>query len=248
MTETEPETEEACRAGRSSWFRTNLVFCLFALWFLVIIGRLLQVMVIERESYLPATRESRQIRGTIPPLRGRILDRDGTPLAVSSRFLELRWHVPEHEREIRKKWPRIKFNISALSDWKLQDVLGCAGRPITLVPHVKPAQVPEMREATNMVDGLQFHSRFVRRYYPDPAVRRRLGTVKNRHGIVVGASGAEAKHDTLLRGCPGVYRVAVDDNGKWMPESWEKIRELRTGYDVYLPLAVEPRKLVRRQR
>jgi cell division protein FtsI/penicillin-binding protein 2 len=88
--------------------------------------------------------------------------------------------------------------------------------------------------------GLAIESYFVRHRHPDPRIRRIIGEVTLENGMEVGISGKELTQDSFLRGRPGIYRVMTNPQGEWVPETWKKIQEIQPGYDVYLPLRIQP--------
>jgi cell division protein FtsI/penicillin-binding protein 2 len=113
---------------------------------------------------------------------------------------------------------------------------GAPGATVVLCRSLTPAQAAKLAPLCAANRRLQLTGRFERQRYPDRDLARRLGRVVRRDGIEVGVSGLERANDAILRGRPGMFRVMVDREGRWLPETWEKVREMRPGYDVYLPV------------
>ena len=225
------------RRGR----RETVVLILFVLWAVVLVTRLAQVMILQRPAVLQKMSRESWIQGVIPPLRGRLLDRNGIPLAWSTRHFALRWDVPADLDQLRKDWQVIRQHSPALdSDWDVPRLIAHAGSTTDLAKDLGAERILHVEPLCERVPGLTIGSYFVRHYHRNPHVRKRLGKVRTVKGIQVGISGDERRHDTLLRGCPGVYRVMVDPDGNWLNHTWKKVRDLRAGYDVYLPLALQP--------
>ncbi len=224
---------QACHKRRA-------LFLLFALllWASVILIRLSQFMVFQRTHYLDAGVEKSWRAGEIPPYRGRILDRQGEPLAWSSRSFALEYAVPSSVDLCRSDLEQAlhaKLVPPTLSALHLAPL---AGEHFMLAESLSPRETAAALALHRKNPRFHVRHRFIRQYHPDPAVRRLLGSVQTVDGVETGVTGLEKRHDELLRGCPGRYRVMVDRHGRWIMETWEKVMELRPGYDVYVPLQV----------
>lgn len=223
--------------GTAEFRRIILLLFVFVLWAAVIVARLAQSMILRGPSTLAAmTRESVQDVFT-PALRGRLLDRDGRPLAWSTRHVALVWEAPAD---------------AALAAARLEDIRRCVGdltltaaaessdsllgRTVTLADDLMPASVVRLDAVCRAIPGLRLDSYFVRHVHALAAQRIAIGTVMLVDGHEVGVSGAEKMHDSLLRGRPGAYRVMRNQSGEWIPESWQELRATQPGHDVHLPM------------
>lgn len=225
------------RAGNSAEFRRIiLLLFLFVLWAVVIVARLAQSMILRRPLTLAAmVRESVQ-EGVTPALRGRLLDRDGRPLAWSTRHVALVWEVPPDAAVAAARFEEIRRRCGVLALVPATEALGGLGRLVTLARDVPPEDMPRVDTLCRALPGLRLESYFVRHVHPQTTRRVALGTVMLIDGIEVGVSGAEKSHDSLLRGRSGAYRVMRDPSGEWIPESWQQLRATQPGHDVHLPV------------
>lgn len=225
---------------RVSKRRALAIVFVFGFWSLLVGARLVQIMVLDRGTYLVDIDASWR-HGMIPAMRGRILDVDGRPLAWSTRQFVLRWDVP-HSLEVIARSHAIVDSGFALTEagWSIDRLIACRGRAIVLKTDLSPAEYVRATGLRDDVPGLTVQSRFVRHRHAHPAIRRRLGTVQIIDGMEVGSSGEELRHDNLLRGRPGMYRVMIDTDGAWLFETFEYVRVVEPGYDVYLPVRVPP--------
>ncbi len=234
MTDPAPAHFLSTRAGRC-----RLLALAFALWTLIIVLKLSQIMILQRDRYVAEMSRESWREGTIPPLRGRLLDRNGTPLAWSTRHFALIYHVPDNPAlietdivDLARLLPAIRLPLAEIRR-------PGAPREIHLKQAISPEEAEVLGEICRKLPRLRLGSYFVRHTHPNRQIRKRLGQVKNFRGLVIGISGQEKEQDHLLRGCPGKFRIMVDRKGNWLPQTWQKVRELRPGYDVYLPLLAE---------
>ena len=219
--------------------RALAIVFIFGFWALLVIGRLAQIMIFARDRYLLEMTQSSWEQGVVPAMRGRILDIDGRPLAWSTRHFELVWRVPADEVEAWNQWQQIAAVLGesapALDSTRLPML---SGRTLVLQRDVAPAQADRWRDTIEKMVSLQVRPYFSRHNHPHPRIRELIGQVATVEGMEVGTEGAELTHDSLLRGRPGLYRVMLGPDREWLPETWEVIREMRPGYDVYLPVRV----------
>ena len=222
--------------------RAVIMVVLFGSWSLVITARLVQVMLTERERFLAETASERWETGMIPAIRGRLLDIDGRPLAWSSRRFALSWQVPQDAGTMRAQWQAVAPHLSMP---RPADVFARAsrspGRRVVVSPQLSPEAFAALSETVRREPAFSIQSHFVRHYRGNAELRASLGRVTVRGRMEIGMSGQELAHDSLLRGRPGLYRVQVDAAGAWIPETWEQVRDIQPGYDVYLPVRLHRR-------
>jgi len=215
-----------------------MVLFAFVLWFLLIVGCMAQFMVVRGSREMSAmTRESVVYR-KIPALRGRLLDRDGRPLAWSVRRVRLLWDRPAGVDSAQATGEEIR---AALPWLVLTPAIepapeGEMPAPVVLARDLSWQQVREVKAAR--LRGLRIEGYVERSHAPGPPeALGRLGIIRWEDGRSFGMSGLEREHDALLAGQPGLYRVVTDKHGRWVPETWRVIQPMRPGYDVHVSLA-----------
>lgn len=211
--------------------RATMVLFVFVLWFLLIVGRTAQFMLVRRAQEVTAMTRESVFCGEIPPLRGSLLDREGRALAWSVRRMQLLWQLPTEDPAAA--WARLR----AALPWVPEALpVGEPDEALVLLPELTPDQAIAARRSR--LPGLRVEARVERRCAALSAVHRaRLGEVRWEQGRNVGVSGLEQDHDALLAGQPGLYRVVLDKRGHWVPETWQVIQPMRPGYDVHISLA-----------
>lgn len=217
--------------------RALILLILSILWAGVIVLRMGQIMIVERSDLLSDIDRESWHRGMIPAQRGRILDSSGLPLAWSVRRLRLVWEVPKDTRTAQSQWDEISGINGLPVAIGGDDYRRMRGTTCVLVEDIPAAFAPEVFALCNRQDTLTMVPYFVRHRSGSRAIRRSLGHVLQRNGVEVGLDGYERVHDSLLRGRPGIFRVMVDQDGKWMMETWEKVQDMQPGYDVFLPVS-----------
>lgn len=217
--------------------RTACLLVLFGLWGLVAIARLLDVMVLDRDQYLADMSRDSVYRGVVPATRGRLLDRDGQPLAWSTRELVLVWRAPADPGQADAAWETLKENVPELGDAAACELpADPPNGTFVLRRQISPESFPILAAFCERHPGLVLEPRLRRHHVADPDLRSVLGEVRVTDGVEIGISGLEKTHDALLRARPGAFQVLLDKSGDWLLETWRKTRELRPGYDVHLPL------------
>lgn len=162
--------------------------------------------------------------------RGMILDRNGSPLAVSTPVDSV-WAHPPTLAEERRKWPR----FAALLGMNTRDIAQLLskqnGREFMYLKRHVPPQLAERVMALN-VPGVELMREY-RRYYP-------LGSVA---GHVVGFTnvddqgqeGIELTYDSSLRAIPGAKRLLRDLQGNAV-EVAESVVLPKPGKDLVLSI------------
>jgi cell division protein FtsI/penicillin-binding protein 2 len=194
-------------------------------------------MVFERDGAVEAMRREAVFRGLVPAARGRILDRDGRILAWSERVFAVHWQVPVQAEQAARECAALASEPRLAT--RLPQPLPAAwpGTRVLLAQDLDADSAVRLEGLAGAVPGLAVTSHFRRQVVDDAAVQALVGRVaRAEDGSEVGVSGIEREHDGILRGLPGAFQVMVDKQGRWLPETWQKIGELRPGYDVQLPL------------
>lgn len=223
---------QAC-SRRAGW-----IVLAFLLWAVVLVLRLAQLMVLDRDRYLHEMERESWREFVVPAPRGRILDRNGVPLAWSERQFRLVYRVPETVAAIVGDFGAFRGRFPGVPLPQAESLLVAAGEEVRVIPRLDSPMAARVTADLPEPSRFRVESHFVRKYYPNARLQRRLGRVSEFEGELVGASGEERRYDHRLRGVAGRYRVMVDKNGAWIPSTWEKLRDLRPGYDVHLNIAV----------
>ncbi len=214
---------------RSAW-----ILAVIVVWSGVVCARLAQYMVLQRDHFVALMEDEAWRVADVPALRGRILDREGTPLAWSTRHFQVVFDVPRDATAAAQRLTRIRSAVPQAE--KVDRGSLVPGQARVLADDPPPSQLAAWTELATGAEDLRVESYTQRHYIPNasPSLRRRLGAVRTVDGQTYGIAGEEERHEHLLRGTAGKYRVMVGRDGSWLPGTWETLRELRPGYDVYL--------------
>ena len=234
-------TDRPLPAAAQVGTRLTVLLFVFCLWSGLIVLRLAQFMIVQRGRTLEAMTRDAVFEGVVPAARGRILDRNGRVLAWSERLFDIHWRVPrdlEQGEAMRRVFAQVPWLQAAIPQPLRPEH---SGTRLELA-HDQPAErVVQLEALSEQLPGLEITARFQRHVVPDPALRHYLGQVRCRaDGTEVGISGVELGHDDILQGLPGAFQVMLDKEGRWLPETWQKVSDLCPGFDVQLPLRTEP--------
>ncbi|MSQ19917.1 MAG: penicillin-binding protein 2 [Betaproteobacteria bacterium] len=202
---------------------------LFALGFIALIGRAFYLQQM-KEGFLQkegASRYSRVIE--VPANRGRILDRNGEPLAVSTPVRSI-WVVPSEFDATPAKMSQLGHVID-LHPREISKRIAAADKDFAYLRRQVPPEMAERLDALGMT-GI-FHRREYRRYYPGGDVMAHLLGFTGRDDI--GQEGLELAYQEHLAGKPGNRRVIKDRKGHII-EDVEGLRAAHEGRDLTLAL------------
>ena len=181
--------------------------------------------------FLKGQGEARQLRVvTIPAHRGKILDRNGEPLAVSTPVDSV-WANPRELVHGTQRLPEIGklLGLDLASLERLVNERG-AREFVYLKRHVAPQLARKVVEAG--VPGVYLQREY-RRYYPLGEVAAHVVGFTNVDDI--GQEGMELAFDERLRGVGGAHRVLRDRLGR-IVEEVESIRSPKAGGDLVLSI------------
>lgn len=214
----------------SHQIRLILVSSVFGLILCVIVWRMLDLMVFNRQ-FLQNQGDARSLRTMdIPAYRGMITDRHGTPLAISTP-VESVWIHPK------------SFQSSSQQRIKLAQLLGV--KPADLTSLVKKHQKKEFIYVARQLDpahadlirqlkipGVHLQQEY-KRYYPQLDSTAQLVGFTNvdDHGL----EGIELAYDEWLHGENGKKRVIKDRMGRVVDELGV-IKPPRPGHDLALSI------------
>jgi cell division protein FtsI (penicillin-binding protein 3) len=209
-------------------WRSRMLLVAIAGGFLVLAGRAVYLQGMHND-FLQQKGESRYSRVLeINANRGRITDRNGEALAISTPVKSV-WAIPEEVKlstQQRSKLAALLEMPPQEIDRKLNDATGFAYLKRQIPPEVA-ARVSELQVA-----GL-FQNREYRRYYPGGEVMAHVLGFTGAEDT--GQEGIELAFQGTLAGKPGSRRVIKDRLGQ-IVEDMESIKEAQNGRDLTLAL------------
>lgn len=162
--------------------------------------------------------------------RGMILDRNGSPLAVSTPVDSV-WAHPSTLAEERRKWPRLATMLGMSTRELAQTISRHDGREFMyLKRHVTPSLAE--RVMALQIPGVAL-TREYRRYYPLGAVAGHVVGFTNVDDQ--GQEGIELAYDSWLRAVPGAKRLLRDLQGNAV-EVAESVVLPKPGNDLVLSI------------
>jgi Cell division protein FtsI/penicillin-binding protein 2 len=210
--------------------RRAVVLGLLALGMLLLLGRAIDLQILNRD-FLRHEGDMRHLRVVpIPAHRGMITDRSGEPLAISSPVDSI-WASPKQLLMESDRIPALAARVGLNAKDLRRQLEERKDRAfVYLKRHVDPSRAAEIMALG--VGGV-FLKREYRRYYPTGEVAGHvLGftDIDDR-----GQEGLERAFDKWLRGTPGAKRVLVDGERR-VVEDVERIRAARPGRHLTLSI------------
>ena len=210
-------------------WRSRLLLAAFVAAFLLLAGRAVYLQG-WHNAFLQAKGESRYSRVIeISANRGRITDRNGEVLAVSTPVKSI-WAIPDEVAMSGEQLSRLASMLE-LSQQEIQKRIGSAERDFAYVKRQIPPELAD-RVAGLRIPGL-FQGREYRRYYPSGEVTAHLLGFTGADDV--GQEGIELAFQGPLAGRPGSRRVIRDRRGQ-IVEDVESIRAAQEGQDLALAL------------
>jgi cell division protein FtsI (penicillin-binding protein 3) len=210
--------------------RVALLLALMTLAGLGLVARAVKLQVMDTE-FLQQEGEARFLREVeIPTMRGRIIDRNGQPLAVSTP-VESVW---AHPGELLQAADRIPLLASVLGE-DAEDIQRRLSQRadrqfVWIIRRIRPALAERVRRLD--IPGV-FLQREYRRFYPTAEVSAQIVGLTNIDEV--GQEGLELAYDNWLTGRSGVKRV-IQDRKRRVVEDVELVREAESGRDLTLTL------------
>jgi len=195
-----------------------------------LLWRAVCLQVLDKE-FLLSQADARHLRVvSLPAHRGKILDRNGEPLAISTP-VESVWVNPQVLGDEQQRIPELTKLLSLDSD-KVRDLLASrADREfIYLRRHISPALAGQV--AALKIPGVHLQREY-RRYYPGGEVTAHVTGFTNIDDA--GQEGVELAYEEWLGGEPGAKRVVKDGNHRII-EDVEGISRPRPGKDLVLSI------------
>jgi cell division protein FtsI (penicillin-binding protein 3) len=210
-------------------WRARFVLFAFVAGFVVLLGRSAWLQSV-RTGFLQQRGEARYARVLeVPATRGRILDRRGEALAVSTPVKSI-WAIPEDLKATPAQWRRLA-TLLEMRPGELERRAAAAARDFVYLKRQIPPDTAE-RVAALGIPGV-YEQREYRRYYPGGATTAQLVGFTGVDGK--GQEGVELAYQSSLAGIPGSRRVIKDRLGH-IVEDIEAIRTAQDGTDLRLAL------------
>ncbi len=210
-------------------WRARLVLGLLAAAFALLAGRAVYLQGWNND-FLQAKGESRYSRTLeLPAVRGRVLDRNGQALAISTPVKSI-WAIPEDAVLSAKQLDGLAQALE-LPRAGLRKRIADPARDFVYLKRQVPPEVAD-RIAAMKLPGI-YQSNEYRRYYP--AGEAAAHVVGFTDVDEVGREGIELAYHETLAGRPGSRRVIKDRLGR-IVEDVESVRAARDGRDVVLAL------------
>jgi len=213
-------------------WRSRLLLYVFVAGFALLLGRAVYLQGLNND-FLQAKGESRYSRVMeVPANRGRILDRNGEALAISTPVKSI-WAIPGEAHPNARQLARLA-SLLEMPQSEIEKRLADTGRDFVFVKRQIAPEVAE-RVSSLRIPGL-LQTREYRRYYPSGDV---VAHVLGFTGVDdIGQEGVELAFQDRLAGKPGSRRVIKDRLGQTV-EDVESIKAAQDGSD--LPLALDAR-------
>jgi cell division protein FtsI (penicillin-binding protein 3) len=230
----------AANDARSFRMRAWFVFGVLMLAAGGLVARAVELQLVDRE-FLISQGEDRFTRevSTVAN-RGAIVDRNGSPLAISTP-VESAWANPHELGAFPDRWPDLAGALKRNRGEFTRRMSSSDGKFIWLARHLSPADAQAVRKLD--VPGVHL-SQEHRRYYPAGEV---VGHVVGFTNVDdEGQEGVELVYESWLAGDGGLKRVIQDRRGRRV-EDVENIRTARPGRDLTLSLDMRIQYLAYRE-
>ena len=170
-------------SGGDSWrFRAVIFFSLLLAWAAAALLRAVWLAGPRSAEYIAQGEKMARFHGTLPAMRGRILDRAGRTLVWSERYFDLYLTLPEGMTPEDETFDVVRKTVK---DLKIPEA--GTGTPVLLKRDLAPAELLALEPVVKNNRAFRIESRVERIAVSNPAARSRLGTVKRRTGRRIGA-------------------------------------------------------------
>jgi cell division protein FtsI (penicillin-binding protein 3) len=211
--------------------RKKMLLGIMLLGMLILIGRAIFLQGIDTQ-FLQQQGNKRQVGDVvISAYRGKILDRNNEPLAISTPVTSV-WANPSHFKEGEADKFRQVANLLNVSQKKIKSLLqpNSTKRFVYLKRHINPALKNEIKAL--QVSGVYFEREF-KRYYPAGPVSAHIVGFSDIDDV--GQEGLERGYEKSLKGTPGKKRV-IRDGRRRIIQDIENITEPIAGQDLVLSI------------
>ncbi len=220
------------RAAKTHTRRAHFIALSLAIITAAYVARVTQLQVVQGDRWQTRAVDQSEVRVVLPATRGRILDREGRPLALSREEFQV-YYAPA---EVKNQ----EFSVAVLTK-----TLGLSAGQTARLKNGDRGWILLPRQVTSrerddlsraMGSGIHFVSAPTRVYPEGGLARAILGTIDSDGG---GSSGIEALYDSLLRGQPGEVAQTRDARGATYRDPQVPLSPPVAGHDLYLTLDAE---------
>ncbi|HXY69794.1 MAG TPA: penicillin-binding transpeptidase domain-containing protein [Gemmatimonadales bacterium] len=207
--------------------RITLIEIAFALAALAVVGKAVDVQLVQGGQWRQRARAQQTVRVPLPARRGTLFDRNGAPLAVSQET----YGVGLAPQEVSDRGRAVPLLARALRRPEAEIARAFASERVWVEwpgPYPWNDVMP-----LKTLRGVYLQTR-LERFYPRPDLAPQLVGRVGDGGR--GASGLERALDSLLAGVPGSAVMLRDQAGHTYPSPSRPAVEPRPGDDVYLTL------------
>lgn len=233
----------------------------------IVIGRLVQLQVIDYEHFMARSQGNRVRMEAVAPIRGLIFDRKGRIIAENLPAYQLEL-IPEQVGDIEDTLQRLA-RLGSIAEEDIPRFLelissGPRFKPVTLNLRLTDEEIANFAVQRPSFPGVDFQPRLVRHYPDGPAVAHAVGYVgalntddlqrvdPSRYAGTshVGKTGIEASRELELHGDAGFRHVVTNARGRQVPgESRDFADSLPAdetpapGHNIYLTLDLDLQQL-----
>ena len=211
--------------------RKKLLLALMLGGMALLCGRAIDLQVLNKQ-FLQDQGDIRHVGvANVPAYRGKILDRHGAPLAISTPVQSV-WVNPQKFKNADATKLRKMVKLLGINEKKLKNLLNPAsGKRFAYIQRqVSPAIAAEVKALH--LPGMYFAKEF-KRFYPAGEVSGHLLGFTNVDDI--GQEGMELAYEKILKGVPGSKRVIRDGKRRIIADV-ENIKEAVDGQDLVLSI------------
>jgi cell division protein FtsI/penicillin-binding protein 2 len=209
--------------------RATLLILGAVAWALIAVGYLFHFAYINQEKYINAGVKLAMRKGYYSAGRGRILDKNGIPLAWSERFFDLvilkHPELPKFQKKLDDKLQHI-----------FQDIKPCTSvAPFSVIYYnIPPNKIAVLERIIHEFPDLKIIPRTERVVVDYPGIKKAIGKVQMRDGLLCGINGIELQFDQTLTGQVGSYTVMLDRHKNFINGTWKLVKKAKAGEDIIL--------------
>ena len=256
------------RSERQLFFRRVVLSAIISIVLLgVVIGRLVQLQVIDHEIFAEKSQGNRVRIEAVPPIRGLIFDRKGRVIAENLPAYQLEL-IPEQVDDIADTLNRLAaLKLIESEDIPRFEELSRSGprfKPVTLKFRLTEEEIANFAIQRPRFPGVDFRPRLVR-HYPDGQVVAhavgyvgalsaddvlRLDSARYAGTSHTGKTGVESSYESNLHGVAGYRHLITNARGRQIPgDSSELLDTLPDdlapgpGSNVYLSLDLDLQRI-----
>jgi len=217
--------------------RSKILLSFLLAWAVVAAAHVFYYSSVKKESLSAEGEDLAWREGSLPAIRGRILDRQGVSLAWSELHHDLAL-VKEPEKESRRKalakaLGRLPFHAELPSER--------TSRQRAIKKDLSPEEIAICEKALAEFPEFEIEPRIERRSIDYPEVKRLLGrsNADIDSGLSFGLEGAEKENDAVLAGKAGRFKVMLDKRGNWIEGTLKILEQPKRGGDITLAVSVD---------